>query len=169
MGPQGSCQGDTLELQQGLKLKQITLFMCTAMHIVLTLFSLTQQNQCLSLKSSFLCYRNCMCTCQAPMCTRNGSLCKRKCIKVPQEIYKGSVTPGGHVGTRLAKTLRTDCLLYCVCYMILMWRTEENALWRHRVYLPNWILPLSEHLSSFKKSLERQNSLQTCFGQRLLI
>ncbi len=26
MGPQGSCQGDTLELQQGLKLKQITLF-----------------------------------------------------------------------------------------------------------------------------------------------
>ncbi len=98
MGPQGSCQGDTLELQQGLKLKQITLFMCTAMHIVLTLFSLTQQNQCLSLKSSFLCYRNCMCTCQAPMCTRNGSLCKRKCIKVPQEIYKGSVTPGGHVG-----------------------------------------------------------------------
>ncbi len=86
----------------------------------------------------------------------HGSLCKRKCIKVPQEIYKGSVTPGGHVGTRLAKTLRTDCLLYCVCYMILMWRTEENALWRHGVYLPNWILPLSDHLSSFQKSMERQ-------------
>ncbi len=117
MGPQ-SCQGDTLELQQGLKLKQITLFMCTATHIVLTFFSLTQQNQCLSLKPSFLCYRNCMCTCQAPMCTRNGSLCKRKCIKVPQEIYKGSVTPGGHVGTRLAKTLRTDCLLYDVLHDI---------------------------------------------------
>ncbi len=167
MGPQ-SCQGGHSGVAARIKAKTNHAFMCNATHIVLTLFSLTQQNQCLSLKPSFLCYRNCMCTCQAPMCTRNGSLWKGNVSRCPKRATKAQWHQVGMSGTRLAKTLRTDCLLYA-CATWYWCGEQRRTLCGARVYLPNWILPLSEHLSSFQKSLERQNSLQTCFSQRLLI
>ncbi len=144
-------------------------FMCTAMHNCINLVladstkSVPESETFFSLLQKLYVYMS-------------GSYVHQKWLSVQKEMYQGAPRDL----QRLSDT-RWACR-YQACKNIkdrlpavlrvlhdIDVRTEENALWRHRVYLPNWILPLSEHLSSFKKSLERQNSLQTCFGQRLLI